>query len=179
MFEKLFSPIKIRGMELKNRVMLPAMGTKFSGKASYVTDQLIDYHVARVKGGCGLNMVEVCSVHTPSAPRGFLSISEDEYVPGLKKLTDAIHAEGGKAGIQLWQGSMAVGMDQTAQILMASDMPMGPGITLPGITVEQIKEVVDCYGKAAKRAAEAGFDCIEFHCAHNYFPFQWNQPQNR
>ena len=48
MFEKLFSPIKIRGMELKNRVMLPAMGTKFSGKASYVTDQLIDYHVARV-----------------------------------------------------------------------------------------------------------------------------------
>lgn len=115
MFEKLFSPIKIRGMELKNRVMLPAMGTKFSGKASYVTDQLIDYHVARVKGGCGLNMVEVCSVHTPSAPRGFLSISEDEYVPGLKKLTDAIHAEGGKAGIQLWQGSMAVGMDQTAQ----------------------------------------------------------------
>ena len=74
------------------------MGTKFAGKASCVTDQLIDYHVARVKGGCGLNMVEVCSVHTPSAPRGFLSISEDEYVPGLKKLTDAIHAEGGKAG---------------------------------------------------------------------------------
>jgi len=110
MFEKLFSPITIRGMELKNRVMLPAMGTKFSGKASYVTEQLINYHVARVKGGCGLNMVEVCSVHTPSAPRGFLSISEDEYVPGLKTLTDAIHAEGGKAGIQLWQGSMAVGM---------------------------------------------------------------------
>ena len=162
MFEKLFSPITIRGMELKNRVMLPAMGTKFAGKASYVTDQLIDYHVARVKGGCGLNMVEVCSVHTPSAPRGFLSISEDEYVPGLKKLTDAIHAEGGKAGIQLWQGSMAVGMDQTAQILMASDMPMGPGITLPGITVDQIKEVIACYGKAAKRAVEAGFDCIEF-----------------
>ena len=170
MFEKLFSPITIRGMELKNRVMLPAMGTKFAGKASYVTDQLIDYHVARVKGGCGLNMVEVCSVHTPSAPRGFLSISESEYVPGLKKLTDAIHAEGGKAGVQLWQGSMAVGMDQTAQILMASDMPMGPGITLPGITVDQMKEVVACYGKAAKRAAEAGFDCIEFHCAHNYLP---------
>ena len=61
MFEKLFSPIVIRGMELKNRIMLPAMGTKFSGKTSYVTEQLINYHVARVKGGCGLNMVEVCS----------------------------------------------------------------------------------------------------------------------
>ena len=64
MFEKLFSPVKIRDMNLKNRVILPSMGTKFVGKASYVTPQLIDYHIARVKGGCGLNMVEVCSVHT-------------------------------------------------------------------------------------------------------------------
>ncbi len=170
MFEKLFTPLQIRGLELKNRVILPAMGTKFAGKASYVTQQLIDYHVARVKGGCGLNMVEVCSVHTPSAPRGFLSISEDEYIPGLKSLTDAIHEAGGKAGLQLWQGSLAVGMDQTAQILVASDMPVSEGITLPGISREQINEVVECYGKAAKRAVDAGFDCIEFHCAHNYLP---------
>lgn len=170
MFEKLFEPIQIRGMKLESRIVLPAMGTKFSGRASFVTDQLIDYHVARVKGGSTLNIVEVTSVHTPSAPRGFLSISEDCYIPGLKKLVDAIHEAGGKAGVQLWQGSLAVGMDQTAQILMASDMSMGPGMMLPGMTVEQVKEIVDCYGKAAKRAAEAGFDCLEFHCAHNYLP---------
>ena len=48
MFSKLFSPVKIRGMELKNRVMLPAMGTKFSGKTSYVTPKLIHYHTARI-----------------------------------------------------------------------------------------------------------------------------------
>ena len=122
MFEKLFSPIRIRGMELKNRVIMPAMGTKFSGNTSFVTDKLINYHAARAKGGSGLNIVEVSSVHTPSAPRQFLSISDDMFIPGMKKLTDAIHAEGGKAGIQLWQGSLAVGMDQTAQILLASDM---------------------------------------------------------
>ena len=57
MYEKLFAPIKIRGMELKSRIVLPAMGTKFSGKTSFVTDQLIDYHVARVKGGSTLNIV--------------------------------------------------------------------------------------------------------------------------
>lgn len=170
MFEKLFSPITIKGMELKNRVILPAMGTKFAGKASYVTPQLVNYHLARVKGGCGLNIVEVCSVHSPSAPRGFLSISEDEYIPGLKGLTDAIHAEGGKAGLQLWQGSLAVGMDQTAQILVASDMPVSPEMTLPGIAKEQISQVVECFGKAAARAVQAGFDCVEFHCAHNYLP---------
>ncbi|MBQ6408389.1 MAG: FAD-dependent oxidoreductase [Butyrivibrio sp.] len=170
MFEKLFTPIRIKGMELNNRIIMPAMGTKFSGNDSFVTDKLIAYHVARAKGGSGLNIVEVASVHTPSAPRHFLSISEDKYVPGFKKLTDAIHEAGGKAGIQLWQGSLAVGMDQTAQILMASDIPVSETITLPGITVSQIKDIVECYGKAAKRAVEAGFDCIEFHCAHNYLP---------
>lgn len=170
MFEKLFSPIKIKGMELKHRIILPAMGTKFSGKGSYVTQKLIDYHVARVKGGSALNIVEVCSVHTPSAPRRFLSISEDEYVPGLKKLTDAIHEEGGKAGLQLWLGALAVSSDRTAQILLPSDMPLGPQMIIPGISKETIAEVVEAYGKAANRAVRAGFDCVEFHCAHTYLP---------
>mgnify|MGYP001286530869 CR=1 FL=1 len=170
MFEKVFTPIKIRGLELQHRIVMPAMGTKFSGNTSFVSKTLIDYHAARVRGGSALNIVEVCSVHTPSAPRHFLSISEDDYIPGLKELTDAIHDEGGKAGVQLWQGSLCVGMDQTAQILMASDTPMGPDITLPGMNIDEINEVVDCYGKAADRAVRAGFDCIEFHCAHNYLP---------
>ena len=60
----------------------------------------------------------------------------------MKSLTDAIHAAGGKAGLQLWQGSLAVGMDQTAQILVASDMPVSPEMTIPGITKEQIAEIV-------------------------------------
>ncbi|MDO5100911.1 MAG: FAD-dependent oxidoreductase [Eubacteriales bacterium] len=170
MFDYLFSPITIRGMELKSRAVMPAMGTKFSGNTSFVTPTLIEYHKERVRGGSTLNIVEVASVHTPSAPRHFLSLSEDIYIPGMKKLTTAIHAEGGKAGIQLWQGSLAVGMDQTAQILMASPMPVSPEITLPGMTIDQIEEIVDCYGKAAARAVQAGFDCIEFHCAHNYLP---------
>ena len=80
MYTKLFSPIKIRGMELKNRVVFPAMGTKFAGDSKMVNRQLIDYHVERVKGGTGLSMVEVTSVHSPSAPRKFLSLSEDRYI---------------------------------------------------------------------------------------------------
>lgn len=170
MFDKLFSPIQIKGMELKHRIILPAMGTKFSGKGSYVTQKLIDYHVARVKGGSALNIVEVCSVYTPAAPRRFLSIGEDEYIPGLKKLTDAIHAEGGKAGLQLWLGGLAVSSDKTAQILLPSDMPISAEMTIPGITKEIIEEVIDAYGKAANRAVQAGFDCVEFHCAHSYLP---------
>lgn len=170
MFEKLFSPITIKDMELKNRVVLPAMGTKFSGKTRDVTETLINYHVARVKGGSGLNIVEVCSIHTPSAPKGYLSLSEDTYIPGFQRLTEAIHEAGGKAGLQLWQGSLAVGMDPEAQILLASDMELSPGVVTPGISRELIEEIAVCYGKAAGRAVKAGFDCVEFHCAHNYLP---------
>lgn len=83
-FNKLFSPIKIRGLELKNRVVFPAMGTKMSTEDKFVTQQIIDYHVARVVGGCGLNFTEVCSVYAPASPKKFLSIAEDKFIPGLK-----------------------------------------------------------------------------------------------
>lgn len=169
MFEHLLSPIKIRGLELKNRIILPAMGTRMASEKGEITDRLIAYHAARTKGGCGLNIVEVAAVHRPSSPAHFVWICEDSLIEGHKKLTDAIHENGGKAGIQLWQGGLAVSMDPSAQILLPSDMNLGQ-YTIPGITLEQIKEVVFCYGQAARRAVEAGYDCIEFHLAHNYLP---------
>ena len=169
MFEHLLSPIKIRGLELKNRIILPAMGTRMASEKGEITDRLIAYHAARAKGGCGLNIVEVAAVHRPSSPAHFVWICEDSLIEGHKKLTNAIHENGGKAGIQLWQGGLAVSMDPSAQILLPSDMNLGQ-YTIPGITLEQIKEVVFCYGQAARRAVEAGYDCIEFHLAHNYLP---------
>ncbi len=169
MFEHVFSSIQIRDMKLKNRIILPAMGTRMADENGAITDKLIAYHAARAKGGCGLNIVEVAAVHTPSAPAHFISISEDHLVEGHKKLTDAIHKNGGKAGIQLWQGSIAVSMDPKAQVLVVSDMNAG-AYTLKEITKEQIQEIVVCYGKAAARAVKAGYDCLEFHLAHNYLP---------
>ncbi len=173
LFEKLFSPIKIKNLELRNRVVLSAMGTHESAESAdgrEVTDKLIAYHAARAKGGCGLNTVEVTSVDAASAPHGFLSIAEDKYIPGLQKLNDAVHAAGGKTCVQLWQGGLAVASDQTAQILLPNDMPMSAEYTVPGITEERLYSVIEAFGAAAKRAVTAGFDCLEFHCAHNYLP---------
>ena len=75
MFEHVFAPIRIRDMELKNRIILPAMGTRMADENGAVTDKLIAYHAARAKGGCALNIVEVAAVHTPSAPAHFVSVS--------------------------------------------------------------------------------------------------------
>lgn len=147
MFEHLFAPIKIRDMELKNRIILPAMGTRMAAENGAVTDKLIAYHAARAKGGCALNIVEVAAVHTPSAPAHFVSISEDYLIEGHKKLTDAIHENGGKAGIQLWQGSIAACMDPKAQMLVVSDMNFG-AYMIKAITKEQIQEVMVVMGRA-------------------------------
>ncbi|HCX63857.1 MAG TPA: NADH oxidase, partial [Eubacteriaceae bacterium] len=168
-YEKLFSPIQLRGLELKNRVVFPAMGTKMSGGGKEVTQKLIDYHAERAKGGNGLNIVEVSSVHAPSSPRGFLSIAEDHYIEGFQKLTDAIRKNGGKSAVQLWQGGTAVASDPNAMIVVPSDMTLPQTeFTLPGAKTETIWEIIEAYGKAAKRAVEAGFDTMELHAAHSY-----------
>ncbi len=100
----------------------------------------------------------------------FLSIDDDKYIEGHKKLVDAIHEAGGKVCIQLWQGSIAVGMDRNAKMFMVQDTLMSTEYTIPGITIDEINMVEKCYGDAARRAVEAGYDCLEFHCAHNYLP---------
>ena len=177
-FEHLFNPIKIRGMELKNRVMMSGMVTKLAVNGGFVPQELIDYHVARAKGGTGLNMVEATSVHAPSASKTFLAICDDEFIPGFKKLTDAIHEAGGKAGIQLWQGGLVATMlDSEAECVIPSEIKMpvavlqgteGGELIFPAASIETIHEVTKAFGTAAGRAAKAGFDCVEFHVAHGY-----------
>jgi len=177
-YENLFSPIKIRGMELKNRVVFPAMATKLITTGGYVTDALTEYHAARARGGNGLNTTEATSVHAPSAPNNFLNISEDKFLPGLTKFNEGVHAAGGKTCVQLWQGGMVAAMgDPSAQIIMPSDFPIpGTDHVIPGASKELIAEVVQAFGEAAARAVKAGFDSVEYHAAHGYSPHSFLSP---
>lgn len=173
MFDKLFSPIQIRGLELKNRVVMSAMGTyeaKNSPDEYAMTDKLIGYHVARAEGGCALNTLEVCSVYQPNAPKGYPSIANDSYLPGLTDLCSAIHKAGGKACIQLWCAGLGAMSDPNATIYMPSEYDFMPGVTIPEIDENLIETIIEAYGEAAARAVKAGFDTVEFHCAHNYLP---------
>lgn len=170
-YNNLFSPIKIRGLEIRNRVEFPAMGTKMLDGDKFVTEQLIDYHVARALGGNGLNFTEVCSVYDKSSPKNFLAISDDKYIQGHRKLVDAIHKAGAKVGVQLWLGGSAVLFgDPTSMVIVPSDLNLAPDYVIPGASVEIIKESIEAFGQSAKRAVEAGYDTIEFHAGHNYTP---------
>lgn len=169
-FEKLFSPLKIRDLELPNRVIMTGMGTNMVSRDGSITDTLIEYHKIRAKGGVGMNFLEVASVYGKSAPVNFAAIWDDCYIPGHKKLTEAVHEAGGRVGIQLWQAGKGVGWDRNIPSCVPVDMCNRYGVLNKALTIEEIKEIASSYGQAAARAVKAGYDAIEFHSGHNYLP---------
>lgn len=165
-------------MTLRNRIILPAMCTIFADDGGYVSQKLIDYHVARARGGCGLNIVEIASVHASSKSPKVLGLHDDRYVPGLTKLAAAIHEAGGKACIQLWHAGRQTFSAHTGMPLVApSAIPCPLCQEVPEeLPVEKIAELVRAYADAAKRAKDAGFDAIELHGAHGYLINQFLSP---
>lgn len=166
-YDALFSPIKIRGLELKNRVVLPGMNTKMVKDKDNVGDDLPAYHAARAAGGCGLNIVEIASICPECHAYLYLGLYNEHHRDELKKVTKAIHDNGGKACIQIWHGGFVPAdfFDKT-NVLETPDT----------LTVERIHEIVKQFGYSAKLAVEAGFDALEFHGAHTYLPHEFMNP---
>lgn len=161
-FEKLFSPIKLRGLELKNRVLMPGMDTKLAH--DHIGDEVIAYHVARVKGGCALNMFECTAVHITSRSKMNFGLYTEEQRDEFKKLTAAVHEAGGKIGVQLLHCGFVYRpfLYEGVRCLDVNNM-----------TQEDIDEIVAAFGKSAKLAVEAGFDTVEFHAAHTYLAHEF------
>ncbi len=103
MFENFLSPGKIGNLTLKNRSVFPPMGSGYVDN-EYPKQQLIDYHVRRVLGGCAMNIVEIATVHYTTKSPTVLGIYDDKFIPGLAELAKAIKDAGGIACIQLWHG---------------------------------------------------------------------------
>ena len=166
-YDALFSPIKLRGLELKNRVVLPGMNTKMVKDKNDVGEDLPAYHAARAAGGCGLNIVELVSICPECHAYLYLGLYNEHHRDQLRKITDAIHAAGGKAGVQIWHGGFVPEefFDKTNKLE-----------TPDTLTVERIHEIVKQFGYSAKLAVEAGFDALEFHGAHTYLPHEFMNP---
>jgi 2,4-dienoyl-CoA reductase-like NADH-dependent reductase (Old Yellow Enzyme family)/thioredoxin reductase len=167
-------------MELRNRIVMPPMGTKHATKEGYVTDQVKDYFEARARGGAGLIIVEATLVH----PRGraferLLEITDDKFIPGLSGLVGVIHKHGAKAAIQLQHcGRNAKSKFTGMQPVAPSPIPAPGGEVPKELTVEEIKEIIGYFADAAVRAKKAGFDAIEIHGAHGYLIDQFLSPSS-
>ena len=175
-YEKLFAPIKIRGLEFDSRLIMTAMGSLMAPEHGDVNDRVINYLTERAKNG-GFVFTECCSVYPGVAQDFALHISDDHYIEGLKKLTDSVHAAGGKIGVQIYHPAEALTnshYDSRKVRMMAPDTLFG----IPGTRVEteEIPYIIECFGEAARRATEAGFDAIEIHNGHNYILHQFLSP---
>ncbi len=176
-FPTLFSPAKIGTLEIKNRLIMPAMGTAMANQDGTVTDQLYHYHRVRGAGGTGMITVEIVAVH-PTTGGSSPAIWDDRFIPGLKRLADVIHEGGATACVQLWHAGRQTNSKVTGLPIVApSEIPCPLCQEKPEIMDKKlIKEMVESYGDAARRAKEAGFDAIELHGAHGYLIAQFMSP---
>jgi 2,4-dienoyl-CoA reductase-like NADH-dependent reductase (Old Yellow Enzyme family)/thioredoxin reductase len=178
-FPNLFSPIKIGTLELSNRFVVPPMATNLANRDGTVSRALIDYWVARAKGGWGLLTVEFTAID----PLGRVGIGHpclwsDKFVGGMAELTDAVHQHGANIAVQLGHS----GRQTTPQILgipgaqpvSASPIPCPAAGVMPReLSTQEAYEIIEKFGDAAVRARDAGFDAIVVHGAHGYLIAQF------
>jgi 2,4-dienoyl-CoA reductase-like NADH-dependent reductase (Old Yellow Enzyme family)/thioredoxin reductase len=172
----LFAPIKIKSLDLANRAVMPPMGTNLGNSDGTVSEANLAYIKRRARGGAGLIITEISSVHpNGSAIPNELGAYDDRFIPGLKKIADAVHAAGSKAALQLHHAG------RESLYLLREKKAIAPspirslvfGLTPREITREEIQEIIAAFGVAARRGMEAGFDAVEIHGAHGYLITQF------
>jgi len=181
---RLLSTGNIGSLVIKNRVIMAPMTTRLSTVDGFVTDASIAYFCARASGGVGLITVEMASPELEGRHRAHeLGIYHDHYVPGLTRLVQSIHACGARASIQLGHAGGHTRKDISGLTPLApSALPhdvyeVTMQTILPEeISVQRIKQTVQSFVQAAKRAEQAGFDCVEIHGAHGYLLSQFLCP---
>ena len=177
----LFSPLQIRGVTLRNRIMSTGHETGIVG-ANGINDELVAYHRARAAGGAGLIVVEVASIHpTGTYVRHGIQLFEDASIPGYRKLADAVHAEGAAVFAQLFHPGREIleFTDGSAPPSYApSAIPNERFHVMPvPMSRELIKDVVAGYGDGAARLEKAGVDGCEILCSMGYLLAQFLNPR--
>ncbi|MEI8005908.1 MAG: NADH:flavin oxidoreductase [Bacteroidota bacterium] len=169
----LFTPCHVGPLELRNRSIRSAA---FEGMSPghLVSDDLLDYHRSVAEGGIGMTTVAYAAVSQSGLSFPHQLWLRKEAIPGLKKLTSAVHHTGAAAGIQLGHcGQMA-----KTSVSGKCFSPSG-GFNLYGPTwpvqmkISDIREVVGDFGRAVNLARESGFDAVEVHAGHGYLISQF------
>ena len=184
----LLTPARIGPVEIKNRIVMPPMTTRTADDEGFVTEDCIAYYLARVEGGTGLITVEMASPEKAGRHRRReIGIYDDRFIPGLERLTDAIHRGGAKASIQLGHAGGHTRIDICGETPIAPSAIAHPvyettfeTIVPQEMTKARINETTAAHVAAAQRARIAGFDCVEIHAAHGYLISQFHAPfENR
>jgi len=187
---KLFSPLKIRGVEFKNRIFVSPM-CQYSSDNGKPTDWHLVHLGSRAIGGVACVIMEATAVSPEGRiSPGDLGMWDDSLVPFFKRITDFIKSQNAVPGIQLahagrkgstyipWEGEDALKKEDGAwQTIAPSPIPFDKGYPTPiEMTVNDIKVLREKFVKSAQRSVEAGFQTIELHMAHGYLVHQFLSP---
>lgn len=176
-FPHLFSPIQIGNMTAPNRLLMSAMSVNFGvDEKGRVTEQLTEYFAARARGGAGMMLVGGGAVHPtglelPDLP----ALWEDDCIPALKRMVETVRPYGAKFGIQLMHGGRQSYHDKKVAPSAVAAPAVVKGVPKE-LTLEEINELTNAFGDAARRCRESGFDFIEIHGAHGYLINQFLAP---
>lgn len=187
---RLFSPLKIRGVEFKNRIFVSPM-CQYSSVDGMPNDWHLVHLGSRAVGGAAL----VISEATAISPEGRITpddfgIWDDKYISGFQKITDFIKSQNSVPAIQLahagrkastyspWKGSGAVTIAKGGwQTLAPSPIPFADDFPIPvGMTQTEIDNIISEFQNATVRSVKAGFEVIELHMAHGYLVHQFLSP---
>jgi 2,4-dienoyl-CoA reductase-like NADH-dependent reductase (Old Yellow Enzyme family) len=175
----LFTPLKIKGVALNNRIVLPPMGTSMATERGEVTDDLVEHYDRFAAAGVGLVIVEHTYVRREGRVNAQqLGIYDDALIPGLRRLADAVHARGSVIGLQITHGGGKATADLIGRPPISASDVLVPGTTEPSqaATRAEILEIVGAFVAAAQRAIRAGMDFVEIHGAHGYLLNQFLSP---
>ena len=177
----LFTPMRIKTMELKNRIAMAPMGTLMAAEDGNPSERLTHYYELRAKGGAGLIMVEDAAAHVSTAfgmgEIGVAAMYDDKFIHGWTKFNERIHAAGAKTSIQIWhpgRQSPAMGPDKPPIAPSVLPCPCPTCQDLPHeMSIAEIEEMIESFAQAARRVKESGFDAVEIGGAHGYLVAQF------
>jgi len=172
----LFDVLTLRGLTIKNRIMMAPMCVYSAGPDGLANQWHITHYGSRAVGGTGLLMLEATAVESRGRLSGHdLGLWADEQVEPLTSLVSFCQEQGARVGVQLshggrksWGGEPLVG---------PSPVPFDDGEEPPHqLEISELSDIVDSWAAAARRAVRAGFDCVEIHGAHGYLMNQFLSP---
>jgi 2,4-dienoyl-CoA reductase-like NADH-dependent reductase (Old Yellow Enzyme family)/thioredoxin reductase len=183
---RLFQPGVIGKMELKNRLIMAPMATISHDAEGFIQERTVDYYVERAKGGVGLIIAQSSNALREGRAPGRPGTWDDKFIPGLRRVSTAVHEAGGKIAWQIaHHGKLysawlsRIPRPEEIKVIGPSAVPwVRNGIAPQEATKEDIERIVEGLGEAARRVKEAGFDAVEIHGAHGYMITQWLSPRD-
>lgn len=182
--EKLFEKGFIGGMEVKNRIVLPAMVRNWATEKGEVTERIKNHYESVAQGGVGMIIVEASFIDPTG--RGFtnqLGIHNDTLIPGLSSLARTVQKYGVKVGVQIHHAGRQTSRKITGtEVVAPSPIPCpitqlnAPNEVPRELTTKEVEQLIDVYAEAARRTKDANFDFVEIHGGHGYLINQFLSP---